>query len=392
MAQESDARFEDLPTEILLQILTQINDIHCLWNLLISSPAAGRVFNQYCDDIFWPSVRDGVIPPQTQDVIRCIVSLRSGAFRSTPLDQLASKIRDREAGIVLGQSSELGYNLPTMDTTAKPSLTVMRSILAVASQVHALSRLCISHYLATLSAAKAGGRLDTAPEGLVDGQPSWVEEQRTIRAFWRVQLVLELNLAARTFQVVQSSDDGTGDARELDVEAFYDSTTSNLKVAYHEVMTAVDFLKENVLGETPYNVTVLNRMPSNKRPAMSISPSTARMPLDSATRRSSLVLPADGLWIVDSMARNAHSPIKYAGFGPYRKMGFAIWDRERLARLGLASPPGHGRVTGLGSYFSFWLNLLDTYEMSRAEERMREAECRGGRLDPLQPMIQDNAS
>ncbi|KAK1594179.1 uncharacterized protein LY79DRAFT_578807 [Colletotrichum navitas] len=391
MARESDTYLENLPTEVLLQILTQITDIHCLWNLLASSPAAGRVFNQYCDDIFWPSVLDGIIPPQTQDVIRCVVSLRSGAFRNTPLDQLAGKIRDREAGIVLGQSSELGYSLPTIDTTAKPSLTVMRSILAVATRIHSLSRLCIGHYLATLSAAKAGGRLGTAPEGLTDGQLSWVEEQRTIRAFWRVQLVHELNLAARTSKV-QSSDEGAGTPGELDVEAFYDSTTSNLKVAYHEVMTALDFLKESELGKAPGQTTALKRMPSKNHPGMSISPSTARMPPDPATRRSSLVLPADGLWIVDSMGRNAHSPIKYAGFGPYRKMGFAIWDRERLARLGLASPPGHGRVTGLGSYFSFWLNLLDTQEMSRAEERMREAECRGGRLDPLQPMIQDNAS
>ncbi|KAK1974110.1 hypothetical protein LZ30DRAFT_608892 [Colletotrichum cereale] len=387
MAQVSDAYFENLPTEVLLQILTQVTDIHCLWNLLISSPAAGRVFNKYCDDVFWPSVLDGIIPSQTQDVIRCIVSLRSGAFRKTPLDQLAGKIRDREAGIVLGQSSELGYSLPTMDTTAKPSLTVMRSVLAVASQVNALSRLCIGHYLATLSAAKAEGRLDPASEKSVDDRPSWVEEQRAIRAFWRVQLVLELNLAARTSKV-QSSGRGTDAPTELDVEAFYDSTTSNLKVAYHEVMTAVDFLKGGDFGKTLSPATLSNRMPSNDCP----SPSTAGMPLDSATRRSSLVLPADGLWIVDSMGRNAHSPIKYAGFGPYRRMGFAIWDRERLARLGLASPPGHGRVTGLGSYFPFWLNLLDPLEMSRAQEKMREAECRGGRLDPLQPMIQDNAS
>ncbi|KAK1993085.1 hypothetical protein LX36DRAFT_674086, partial [Colletotrichum falcatum] len=372
MAREPDAHFENLPTEILLQILTQIGDVHCLWNLLASSPAAGRVFDQYRDDIFWPSVLGGVVPPQTQDVIRCIVSLRSGAFRSTPLGQLAGKIRDREAGIVLGRGSEPGYSLPTMDAAAAaaPSLAVMRSVLAAASRVHALSRLCIAHYLAALAAAQAAGRLDAAPGGLADGRPSWVEEQRTVRAFWRVRLVLELNLAARTSRV--QAPDGGGAATagaggrpgEADVEAFYDSTTSNLKVAHHEVMTAVDFLRDSGLGGASNRAaaaatSVLSRMASDSWPAASTSPSTARMPPDSATRRSSLVLPADGLWIVDSMGRNAHSPIKYAGFGPYRKMGFAIWDRERLSRLGLASPPGHGRVTGLGVYCPSWLKLLD---------------------------------
>ncbi|OHW94790.1 hypothetical protein CSPAE12_06609 [Colletotrichum incanum] len=242
MAQESNAHMENLPTEVLLQILTQISDIHSLWNLLISSPAASRVFNQYSDDIFWTSVFDSIIPSQTQDVIRFIISLRAGAFRSTPLDQLVSKIRDREAGIVLGQSTELGYSLSNMDNTAKPSLSVLRSVLAVASEVHALSRLCIDHYRASLVAATTEGRLDSAPEWLTNDQPSWVEEQRTIRAFWRVQLVLELNLAVRTSQV-QSSTEGNRTLEKLDIETFYDSNTSNLKVAYHEVMTALDFLK-----------------------------------------------------------------------------------------------------------------------------------------------------
>ncbi|GKT61841.1 hypothetical protein ColTof4_02529 [Colletotrichum tofieldiae] len=391
MAQEPDAHLETLPTEVLLQILTQISDIHCLWNLLISSPAASRVFNQYSHDIFWASVFDSIIPAQTQDVIRFILSLRAGAFRSTPLDQLVRKIRDREAGIVLGQSSELGYSLPNMDNTAKPSLSVLRSVVAVASQVHALSRLCIDHYLASLAAATTERRLDTAPEWLANDQPSWVEEQRTIRAFWRIQLVLELNFAERTSQV-QSSAEGNKSLEKLEIETFYDSNTSNLKVAFHEVMSAVDFLKGSGFCGNSSSISLSNRLPSPNRPAKDISPSTAGMPLNPATRRSSLVLPADGLWIVDSMGRNAHSPIKYAGFGPYRNMGFAIWDRERLAKMGLASPPGHGRVTGLGSYFSLWLKLLNPQEMCRAGERMREAECRGGRLDPLQPMIQDNAS
>ncbi|WQF85994.1 hypothetical protein CDEST_11008 [Colletotrichum destructivum] len=391
MSQQSDAHLESLPTEVVLQILTQIGDVHCLWNLLISSPVASRVFNQYSDDIFWPSVTDGITPSQTQDAIRCIVSLRAGAFRSTPLDQLVGKIRDREAGIVLGQSLDLGYSISTMDTTAKPSLHVMRSVLAVASQVHALSRLCIGHYLAKLVAATTDGRLDAAPEWLDDFRPSWIEEQRITRAFWRVQLVLELKSAART-SLVQSPVDRDGAPEELDIESFYDSDTSNLKVAYHEVMTAMEFLKGLGFCGDRDPTRPIGRLPLPTHSQTDISPSMDRMPANSVTRRSSLVLPADGLWIVDSMARNAHSPIKYAGFRPYRNMGFAIWDRERLARMGLASPPGNGRVTGLGSYFPCWLSLLNPQEMAQAEGKMKEAECRGGRLDPLQPMIHDNAS
>ncbi|KAJ0166834.1 hypothetical protein CTA2_5665 [Colletotrichum tanaceti] len=395
MPQRSDAHLESLPTEVVLQILTQIADVHCLWNLLVSSPVASRVFDQYSDDVFWPSVADGIAPSQTQDAIRCIVALRAGAFRSTPVDQLVGKIRDREAGIVLGRSLDQGYyGISTMDTTAKPSLRVMRSVLAVAGRIHALSRLCIGHYLARLAAAKTDGRLDAAPGWLDDVRPSWIEEQRITRAFWRVQLVLELNVAARTSLVQSPVDMSDGAPGELDIESFYDSDTSNLKVAYHEVMTAMEFLEG--LGfrgdHDPTRPISLGRLPLPIHSQMDMSPSMDGMPANSVCRRSSLVMPADGLWIVDSMARNAHSPIKYAGFRPYRNLGFAIWDRERLARMGLASPPGNGRVTGLGSYFPCWLGLLDPHEMAQAEGKMREAECRGGRLNPLQPMIQDNGS
>lgn len=389
--QESLSQFENLPTEVLLQILVQISDIHCLWNLLISSPIASHIFNQYSNDIFWPAISNSIVPSQTQDIIRCIVSLRAGAFRNTPLDHLVRKIRDREAGIVLGQSSDMSYSFPTMDSARIPSLDVLRSVLATASRIHAMSRLCISHYLDRLLLARAEGRLEESSQWPKSDRLSWVEEQRIIRAFWRIQLVFELRLAARTSQV-RNSPQHVKELNDLDIGAFYDSSTSNLKAAYHEVMTVLEYLRGTKLFSGVKTVTLLGRIPSPDSSPESIAPSTIAMPVTSATRGSALVLPADGLWIVDSMARNTHSPIKYAGFQPYRSLGFAIWDRDRLARLGLASPPGQGRVTGLGSYFSFWVRLLSPQDINRAEKRMREAEHRGGRLEPLQPMIQDNAS
>ncbi|KXH44276.1 hypothetical protein CSIM01_08056 [Colletotrichum simmondsii] len=387
--------FEGFPTEVLLQILTQIDDVHYLWNLLISSPIASRVFNQYSDDIFWPAVTENNIPSQTQKVIRCIISIRSGAYKNTPHLTLAARISDREAGIVLGQSSDSDYILPTMDTTKKPDLPVMRSVLATASRLHSLSRLCIKYYQDSLVAAKMEGRLD-APELPAHDKLSWCEEQRIIRAFWRVQVVLEMNLAARRSLLLGTKVDGKGPedlkTEVLDIQSFYDSTTTNFKAAYHEVMTAVDYLKSLSTSKTDSATALMYRMPSPDSSIEDISPSSRGMPATPETRRSALVLPADSLWIVDSMGRNAHSPMKFAGFEPYRRMGFAIWDRNRLAGLGLASPPGHGRVTGLGSYFPLWVKLLGSQDMARAEGKMREVECRGGRLDPLQPMIQDNAS
>ncbi|KAK1674171.1 hypothetical protein BDP55DRAFT_668040 [Colletotrichum godetiae] len=392
MDSKEDIKFEGLPTEVLLHILTQIDDVHCLWNLLISSPILSRVFNHYSDDIFWPAVTENYIPSQTQKVIRCVISIRAGAYQNTPHLTLAARISDREAGIVLGQSSDSDYILPTMDPTKGPDLTVMRSILATASRLHSLSRLCISHYQDSLVAAKTEGRLDV-PDLSATDKLSWCEEQRMIRAFWRVQVVLEMNLAARRSQLLGTKGEGKDLKTEvLDIKSFYDSTSTNFKAAYHEVMTAIDYLQTLSTSKTHSVTALVDRMPPSESPIEDISPSARGMPATPDSRRSALVLPADSLWIVDSMGRNAHSPMKYAGFEPYRKMGFAIWDRDRLARLGMASPPGHGRVTGLGSYFPKWVKLLGSQDMARAEGKMREAECRGGRLDPLQPMIQDNAS
>ncbi|OHE96842.1 hypothetical protein CORC01_07809 [Colletotrichum orchidophilum] len=393
MAEDTVVQFEGLPTEVLLQILTQIDDLHCLWNLLTSSPIASRVFNQLKNEVFWPAITENNLPSQTQKVIRCIISIRAGAYQNTPQHTLAARISDREAGIVLGQSSDADYILPTMDISKSPNVSVMRSVLATASRIHSLSRLCINHYIASLAAARIEGRLDAPDISACDDELSWVEEQRMIRAFWRIQVVLEMNLAARKSQLLSTEGEEKDlKPKVLDIRSFYDSTSTNFKAAYHEVMTAIDYLTAFVDSKSDGGTALVDRMPPPDLPIEDISPSSRGMPATSDTRRSALVLPADSLWIVDSMGRNAHSPMKYAGFEPYRNMGFAIWDRHRLAKLGLASPPGHGRVTGLGSYFSSWVKLLSPEDMARAEGKMREAEYRGGRLDPLQPMIQDNAS
>ncbi|KAF4830641.1 hypothetical protein CGCSCA4_v014222 [Colletotrichum siamense] len=388
---ESTSQLENLPTEVLLQILAHIDDVHCLWNVITSSPASFRVFSQYSADIFWQSVSESTITPQTQDIIRFVIQLRAGAHEETGLDEIFRKIKDREAGIVLGKSEEAGYDFESRDASKVPSLSVLRSVLSTAAQVHCLTRSCIDHNLQQLIDAKARGRLEWAPEDDRARRPSWVEEQRVLRAFWRLQLIYELKLAVTTSRVRDTL--GTSHhANDFDIQSFYDSSNSNLKVAYHEVMTAIEYVRRLKTCRRNSSGSETHRLPRLTWPAKDIEPSSRRVPPSSAMRRSSLVLPADGLWIVDSMSRGAHSPIKYAGFEPYRALGFAIWDRHRLAELGLASPPGHGRVTGLGSYFSYWLRLLDSCDLARAEEVMREVENQGGRLGPLQPMIQDNAS
>ncbi|TDZ35494.1 hypothetical protein C8035_v009168 [Colletotrichum spinosum] len=384
---ESPLQFEQLPTEVLVDILASICDIHCLWSLLLASPASHRVFNRYSEEIFWPAISDSIVPSQTQEVVSFILLLRAGAFRTTKLDDIIRKIKDREAGIVLGKSEELGYDFPTADTSKRPSLGDKRRILSLAAQVHCLSRSCIDHCLNQLAVARAEKRADWTGADDQIRRPSWVEEQRVVRAVWRIQLVFELKRAARSGLVLCARDDA---ADELNIQDFYDSSTSNLKAAHHEVMTAAEYL-DHVHG-TARPAASREGLPAPTWPLYNFSPSSLRMPTTGALRRSSMVLPTDGLWIVDSMSRGAHSPIKFAGFGPYRALGFAIWDRHRLADMGLASPPGQGRVTGLGSYFSYWLRLLSADDVVKAEEAMREVESQGGRLGPLQPMIQDNES
>uniref|UniRef100_L2G4F1 F-box domain-containing protein n=1 Tax=Colletotrichum fructicola (strain Nara gc5) TaxID=1213859 RepID=L2G4F1_COLFN len=387
---ESTSQLENLPTEVLLQILAHIDDVHCLWNVITSSPASYRVFNQYSAEIFWQSISESTITPQTQDIICFVIQLRAGAHEDTGLDEIMRKIKDREAGIVLGKSEEAGYDFENRNASKVPSLGILRSVLSTAAQVHCLTRSCIDHNLQQLIDAKAKRRLEWAPEDERSRRPSWVEEQRVLRAFWRLQLIFELKLAVTTSRV-RDTPGTSGHANDFDIQSFYDSSNSNLKVAYHEVMTAVEYVR-HLARRRNNSDSETHRLPQLTWPAKDIQPSSRRVPTTVAMRRSSLVLPADGLWIVDSMSRGAHSPIKYAGFEPYRALGFAIWDRHRLPELGLASPPGHGRVTGLGSYFSYWLRLLDARDLAQAEEVMREVENQGGRLGPLQPMIQDNAS
>ncbi|KAL0933391.1 uncharacterized protein CTRU02_212354 [Colletotrichum truncatum] len=390
LTMESTSQLENLPTEILLHILTHFDDIHCLWNLIASSPASYRVFSQYKEEIFWHALLESNIPLQTQEIIRFVIQLRAGAFKKTNFDEVIAKIKEREAGIVLGSSEELGYDFPTKDSSAVPSLRVLRSILCKAAQIHCLSRSCIDWYMQQLIVAKSNGRVTWDSDNETATKPSWIEEQRVIRAFWRLQLIFELESAVQASQLRFSSQN-TGTIDRLNIRVLYDSTTSNLKAAYNEVMTVVEYL-QNLESNRKQPVTLHNRLPSPVWSLKDITPSTLRMPATTAMRKSALVLPTDGLWIVDSLSRGVHSPIKYSGFDPYRQMGFAIWDRHRIAKMGLVSPPGQGRVTGLGSYFPQWLQLLSGSDLARAEEIMQHVEEQGERLVPLQPVIQDNAS
>lgn len=73
------------------------------------------------------------------------------------------------------------------------------------------------------------------------------------------------------------------------------------------------------------------------------------------------------------------SPIKGVSFALFRRLGFALWDDQRLAALGLDHAPlerGKRYVPtgGPSKYWYSWRSLLSAEELAQAETRLEESE------------------
>lgn len=51
------------------------------------------------------------------------------------------------------------------------------------------------------------------------------------------------------------------------------------------------------------------------------------------------------------LSHYCNSPLKYISFDPFRKSGFALWSRERMAALGLIHPRKRGHGSKSSDYY-----------------------------------------
>jgi len=208
------------------------------------------------------------------------------------------------------------------------------------------------------------------------GPPSWVEEQRAARAFWRIQLFYDMINASDESRL--SWPDGTiAKLKESKVE----------RLGYfigelQEIQTAMEYLQFPSDGRfKPMESSVLELPWPSREVDVSW---TASQPIFDDQRDDKW---GEGInWLVwggpavhfakGMLSKYVFSPVRGVTFDPYRRFGFAFWDFRRLFGLGLEEDREKrgfllSHDDGGGIYYS-WRSILSEEELAKIDLRQEE--------------------
>ncbi|CZR70294.1 uncharacterized protein PAC_20196 [Phialocephala subalpina] len=391
------SHLEWLAPELLLPILKHLPDLECLDNLLGASPAAFRLFNIHGGEIFEAILTEcsntNIIHKFTCALIRIDALVRSSSL-PPEINCLISF-----QNLVRHESTPHRFNPPkwTLGPTKISSqvpTNVLREVLATHRKITCLTISCLSFYLRRFTPLRPSHLVDKTyrfingatgasrseyypawkenpalePFPVVDiGHPTWVEEQRVFRAFWRVQLVHDMRASRAVPDGQFLKLDG------MSVVDFYDIPLQTLIESPREPC----FYQQVILLEHELIWSVVDYMAEDRRTIegpdflrtrRDWQIPTSQEPRDSKTMDDYSSLTCDLMYHISGwghpMAGDA-SPIQHVPFVLFRRLGFAIWDEERLSKYGFY---GCQR----GSLFAAWRSVLGPDEIAEVERVNQE--------------------
>lgn len=220
---------DDLAPETLLAIITELTDLDSLYNLIVASPIAWRLFNKYARLITETvlSSPDSLLAPGIQQFIRALILIRNSQKPFSCPDDFIYFIHKHMAkncdnGIKYDDLDNLTAavtpSLAAAITVGKPPSEILWSVVATARHVSVLTHSCLEFYLVRIRSPSFTPKYldnglkpidpdEPAPPYMNDydgtplvtadiGPPGWVEETRVLRALWFVQLAQEMILSA----------------------------------------------------------------------------------------------------------------------------------------------------------------------------------------------------
>ncbi|KAJ4243318.1 hypothetical protein NW762_014828 [Fusarium torreyae] len=426
------ASIEVLPPEILLPIVTSLPGLDTLWDLLRASPNVWRLFNENAlyiiENIL--SGPNAILPPVVAEAVRAVIVARSEAlpFRNLHEFQHQFLVKLFPVFRTINKTMDNLINIEhQVLSAAAPSVFVLRSTVATAYQISALSQACLSSYLERLRdlsfrpmhcldpnlsySSSYGSRYGVewvpawdrvfqgTPAKVVDaGQPNWVEEMRAVRALWIIQLVGEV-------QCQRERD--TLDWPNEDVDKLKDMNPADMidRNQYPEALQKSEEVKSLMhyiatLGEVKQNTDTYYRLPPpppfvrwitappnrNERFYKFLryrwdgTPLSFRYPTDDhfwGRTEEALRQEAPGMLIYRRLNRPltdtvGASPIEGVKFGSFRQLGFAFWDTWRMHLLGMHSGLDDHILPSDSFYMFAWESILPTDEVASLKAELRE--------------------
>ncbi|KAH8126974.1 hypothetical protein FP744_10007700 [Trichoderma asperellum] len=407
---------QDLPTELVTPILTHVADIATLDSLIRAWPAAYRVFESSAVDITEAVLSSGYVCGHIRVIFRIIALLRSGTL---PISNLADFRRrvivDAMRYPSRVRSSRDGFAPAFLARETPPA--VIRSLLATYRQVMSASLGCLTSYLDRFNTLKPEHPIDRtikeparSPDTLIwqsrpqgrefnvrnVGPPSWTEEQRVNRAFWRLQLLYDLKRAssrglldwpddskAALCDIVAVSRPIGGDTRySLRSRRYGYQAWAGCSDFYHAWVHTVPYNGhypgppeyEELISVVDYVRTVHGQEASERLAKGEVCLAELQGPVE-IYREWSLAKPGIKDWkkLVDaSVAANrgyywqqGSSILHMVDFDTFGRYGFAFWSWERMFAYGLARRSESDYEDYRVTYA--WESILSPEEVARAE-------------------------
>ncbi|KAK2051687.1 hypothetical protein LY76DRAFT_673941 [Colletotrichum caudatum] len=383
-----------LPREILILILAELPDVRALYQLIRASPAACRLYTAVGAEVL-ERVLARSVPPQIHELTRLARAI-SASTPTSPIAPSFTAFLDQHIRPAADDDEYFPSSPPL--GRVRGGEKELRRVLSIARRIACLTPICIAAYrerclsITPSHKTERGGppqgsaskpwtdRFEGAPYRPQDvGPPTWIEEQRVVRGLWRLQVFHELKTALSEGRTGWPDEDKQR-AAGMTPEDLFDGWRPQLE----ELLTVADFVRGYTAGpgvEEGFAVRDRDmRLPNPPAgddeapswPVLCQPPPTDAWP--GWARR--LNAPAAAWAFFSYLHASPRSPIRGVEFWPFRRLGLAVWGREKLARLELTNPAGsaasRGPLRGREDVEFTWRSLLPGEYLVRLEQGLEE--------------------
>jgi hypothetical protein len=318
-----------------------------------------------------------ITPGCTQALMKIVIAIRTSPDLFIGISDVASYILKRE--VIVGVRDKVsdkpreksGLMLQNM------SPQVLYDFVKLAHIIHGVARACLDFYIDKSLSAKPQ-RIDNADlkdyksiqrvlysERQSAGQPfqpkefglpTYLEEQIVMRAIWQLQLFLDMKTALRTGALDHWSEEDYNHLKTMaDIPDIARLSRDLYKVdcscKVEQILSVVDFIQEITEDQHRPIEDILTRFlhhppPAVRNKAYHLPCSPKPYPfLDKITKQEThrdvdfmIERTTKGFLFYKTMTRNNRIPLKPVSFKPWRRLGFALWQTERMVELGFLGP------------------------------------------------------
>lgn len=428
---------ETLPSDLTLSILKHVPDLSTLYCLVEASPAASRVFELNAAQVIESAFASGHLHEFTCAIIRIVAYVRCGALLPG-----VSNMHDFD-NFYRHETTELRYDPPLW---TEPPLrlvsgvvpgSVLRGILASHYHNESLMVGCLVTYLARFraiqpmhlvdqdfvwtsgyppspstspsSSRSASPRPEADPSSTANkyvgawqlqpasqpfmrhdiGPPTWCEEQRVLRALWRVQLTNDLRVAETTDKL----EDGWPlrlYMRGLTLTPWVSGSVDPIQrpdlepQLWQQLINVEDELAATVVDYARNIAATTSDLRQHTERDWPIPIPTQKDLLEVECYTSAMALEFEDVKLEDDDIGHHNlwdmcSPLQHVPWEFFRRRGFAIWCEARMLGYGLLSatfcvPEGESRKGAnysFGSVLMAWKSVLTEEEFAEVARRNR---------------------